>query len=251
MKRFLPSFLFLPIFLVYCMSASCEEVARKNYACKDLNGNNRWQAEIKIIRKTGNLYSMVEKAQGLYSGFSDPISWIAEMEYENTDDNIRPLSLDKRVFDNYGNLIRRETQRFDLASNTGICTHEDFARNIRRTRHFTFKKDVVNRLSLTLYIQKFLQKGKAVGDAQLVSEEPNSYDVKLTLEKKEAVEINGLKKSLYRLCIDPQLGLISFVKVFFVKTYTWHFADSGFEWYRYRGPEGGVLSEKVEVTLEN
>ena len=229
--------------------AAEEEVARMSYVCRDTAGRYRWQADTRIRNIRPGVYTMVEKAEGIYSSFKGRISWVAEMEFERTKDNIRPLKLKKRVFDERGNMIRLETQEFDLANNTATCTHEEPARNISRTKEFKFNKDVVNRLSLGLYAQKFLENGKISEKIQMVSEEPNAYDMELKRLDKETIEVDGRKRTAYRLCIDPELGLLNFVKVFLPNAYAWHSADGKHEWLRYAGLEGGINSAKVVVTV--
>jgi len=231
--------------------AAEEEVASMGYVCRDPAGRHRWQADTRIMNERPGVYAMVEKAEGFYSGFNGRISWVARMEFERTADSIRPMRLEKRVFDEKGCLIRLEKQEFDLANNTGTCTHQEPERNISRTRNFRFNKDVVTRLSLGLYVQRFLENGKTRQRVQMVSEEPGVYDIELRLLGKEAIEVNGRKMTTYRLSIDPYLGLLSLAKVFLPKAYAWHSAGPKYEWLRYAGLEGGINSAKVEVTAVN
>ena len=221
------------------------------YVSRDLSGALRWQADSRITNERPGVYAMVEKGEGIYSSFKGRVSWVARMEFERTGDSIRPMRMEKRVFDEKGGLIRLEKQEFDLANNTGTCTHEEPERNISRTKKFKFDKDVVTRLSLGLYAQKFLENGKASQRLQMVSEEPNVYDIELRLLDKEIIEVNGRKVTAYRLSIDPYLGLFGFAKVFLPKAYAWHSAVPKYEWLRYAGLEGGINSVKMEVTVVN
>jgi hypothetical protein len=193
---------------------------------------------------------MTEKAKGVYSSFNGPVSWKAEMKFERDEHSVRPISLDKRVFDQNGKMIRRERQVFNLADNTATCIHEDLTKNLFRTKKFNFNKNVVTRLSLGFYAQKFLQNGKTSERLQMVSEEPNVYDIELKRVGKEVIRIGGRKVAAYRLCIDPQLGALNFVKNFFPKSYGWHSAVPKYEWFGYEGLEGGLNSEKVEIFVE-
>lgn len=227
-----------------------EEVVNMSYVCRDLKGVIRWRAKSEIKNISPGVYLMTEKAQGVYSSFKGPVSWVAEMKFERTKDSIKPMSLDKRVFDVNGKMIRRERQEFDLAGNTGTCIHEEPARKISRTRKFKFNKDVVTRLSLGLYAQKLLESGKTSEKLQMVSEEPNVYNIELKRMGKETVEINSRKIAAYRLCVDPRLGALNFVKAFLPKSYAWHSAVPNYEWLGYTGLEGGINSEKVEVLIE-
>ncbi len=227
-----------------------EEAVNISYVGRDLKGASRWRAEAEIRNLSPGVYLMTEKARGIYSSFKGKVSWVAEMKFERTKDSVRPMSLDKRVFDAKGNVIRREVQEFDLVNNTAVCTHEEPERNISRTRKFKFNKDVVTRLSLGFYAQKFLESGKTSEKLQMVSEEPNLYNVELKRVGKEFMYIGGSKIPAYRLCLDPQLGALNFVKVFLPKSYAWHSAVPNYQWLGYAGLEGGINSEKIEVFIE-
>jgi hypothetical protein len=251
MKKFVPFLLCLYLIALSGSLFAVEEaVVRLNYTCRDSAGLRRWKAETEIINIRPGVYLMVEKAAGIYSGHSGRISWVARMEFERTKNSVRPLGLDKRVFDASGKMVRRETQKFDLADNTGICTHEEPGRNISRTRKFKFDKDVVTRLSLGPYIQKLLESGKTRERVHMVSEEPNAYDVELKVLGKEVIRIGSRKRTVYRLCIDPKLGILDLVKAFLPKAYAWHAAGPGYEWLGYEGLEGGINSEKIKVMID-
>jgi len=230
--------------------AAEDEVVNMSYVARDLAGAIRWRADARITNERPGVYVMVEKAEGVYSSFKGRVSWEARMEFERTENSLRPIRMEKRVFDDKGTLIRLEKQEFDLANNTGICTHNEPENKVSRTKNFTFDKPVVTRLSLGLYAQKFLENGKTSQRLQMVSEEPNVYDVELKVLDKETIEVNGRKVTAYRLCIDPCLGAFNFVKVFIPKAYAWHSAAPKYEWLRYAGLEGGINSEKIEVTID-
>ena len=216
-----------------------------------MKGAERWHADVEVKKKDGNVYLLTEKGEGIYSSFDGPISWVAEMEYEDTYETIRPLSLEKRVYDEKGNMIRLEEQKFDLVNNVATCTHKDFPRKISRTRKFKFNKDIVNRLLLAPYAQKLLERGKRSKVVQMVSEEPNFYTLEISIVDEEIVNINGRMRKACKFSIDPKLGVLNFVKVFFPRSYAWHLAKPDFKWLRYQGLEGDIKSEKVEVTTED
>lgn len=251
MKKLLLSLLCLSS-LALAASAlnAAEEVINMNYVCRDLKGKSRWRANSEIKNISPGVYLMTEKAEGVYSSFKGQVSWVAEMKFERTKESVRPMSLDKRVFDRNGKMIRRERQEFDLDGNTGTCTHEEPAKSISRTRKFKFNKNVVTRLSLGLYAQKFLESGKTSEELQMVSEEPNVYNIELKRIGREVIDINGRKIEAYRLCVDPKLGVLNFIKAFLPKSYAWHSAVPNYEWLGYAGLEGGINSEKVKVLVE-
>ncbi len=229
---------------------AAEEAVSMSYVCRDLKGTDRWRATSEIINISPGVYLMTEKARGFHSSFNEWVSWVAELKFEQSKRGVRPISLVKRVFDVSGRMIRRETQIFNLADNTATCTHEEPLRNISRTRKFKFYGDVVTRLSLGLYARKFLESGKTSEKLQMVSEEPNVYNVELKRIGKEVIEVSGRKIAAYKLCVDPQLGVLNFAKAFFPKSYAWHSVRPDYEWLKYAGLEGGINSEKVEVSIE-
>ena len=229
---------------------AAEEVINISYVCRDLKGAVRWRANGEIKNIGPGVYLMTEKAQGVYSSFKGQVSWVSEMKFERTKESVRPMSLDKRVFDTKGRMIRRERQEFDLAGNTGTCIHEEPVRNVSRTIKFKFDRDVVTRLSLGFYAQKFIESGKTSEKLQMVSEEPNVYNVELKLIGKETIDLNGRQMEAYRLCVDPMLGPLNFVKFLLPKSYAWHSAVPKYEWLGYAGLEGGINSEKVKILIE-
>ena len=249
----------LPILLIcFFMFSGASPVFSKGenaidtgYVCRDMEGRERWKATNEIINKKGDVYIMTEKAEGVYSSFDGPVSWVAEIEFESTEETVRPISLEKRVFDEKGNPLRIEKQKFDFSKNIATCSHEDIPKNSVRTKKFKFDKDIVNRQILGLYTQKMLENGKKSAMVQMVSEEPGFYNILLGVVKTENVKINGRKTRAYKIQIDPRLGLLNIAKALFPRAYAWHSSEPKFEWLRYQGLEGGINSVKVEVTTED
>jgi hypothetical protein len=97
---------------------------------------------------------------------------------------------------------------------------------------------------------KMLENVKKSMDVQMVSEEPGLYNIGLKVAAKEDFIIKGKKKPAYKVEIDPQLGVLNAVKVFFTKAYAWHSAEPPFEWLGFEGLEGDIRSEKVRVSIE-
>jgi len=222
---------------------------RSGYVARDMDGNKRWEAQTRIRKKEGDIYILTEKGQGVYSSFSGPVSWISEVELKITKEKVIPLKLEKRVFDADGNMIRLEKQDYDTAAKSVFCVHKEFPADITRTKEHTFTKDAINRQLLGLYTQKMLQNGKKKARLQMVSEEPQVYDLDLTVVSTEEVEINGRERRAYKLLLDPRLGILDPAKVFFPRAFYWHSAEPDFEWLRYEGLEGGIGSVKVELTV--
>jgi hypothetical protein len=114
-------------------------------------------------------------------------------------------------------------------------------------KEFAFTGDIINRLLQGLCGQKLIEAGLASKEMQVISPEPAIYNIRLEMVGRDDIEVNGVKRSAYKLCFDPQLGMFDFVKVFLPKSYAWHSAEPIFEWLRYEGLESGVDSPSVEI----
>jgi hypothetical protein len=249
------SFIYFLCFLIMAaacpVSFSAEEDVKTAFVSRDMKGNERWTSDAEIINKQGDVYVMTEKGEGKYYGFeTDEVSWVTEMEFESTEETVRPIKLEKRVFDDEGKIIRVENQNFDLDKKIATCTHKDIPKNISRTKKFKITKDIINRQLLGLYVQKLLENGKESAMVQMVSEEPGVYNIELSVVDKEDIDVNGQKRQAYKFSINPNLGLLNIAKSFFPKAYAWHSAEPEFELLRYEGLEGGIQSPKVEVTTK-
>jgi len=223
------------------------DVYRTSYACADSKGNERWQATAEIRHKKDNIYTITEKMNGHYSGFDGKISWIATTDFERTKNAVKPLNMDQRIFDGKGKPIAVSKQIFNYVDKVVTCTYEDLVANTTSKKEFKFSKDIINRLLQGLCGQKFIETGQASKEMQVISPEPALYNLKLKMVGLEEIDVNGVKRKAYKLCFDPQLGLLNVVKVFLPKAHVWHSAEPIFEWLKYNGLESGVNSPKVEI----
>lgn len=244
--------MFLSVMLL-CAPVSLAEEAdafSTSYTCADLKGNYRWKAATEINHSDGDpddVFQLVEKGRGHYSGFEDKISWSSVMRFQSTDETVRPIRVDKRVFDTNGILLMLETQEFDYTDNKIKCSKQDKVNDRETVKEFDFGFDPVNRLSLSLYIQKFLKNGFRQKKVNLLSSEPNIYSVSIKIIGEEVIDIYGKQLKAYKLCLDPNLGILSIFKVFLPKSYTWHLAKEDFAWLKYEGPESDPASIKVII----
>lgn len=252
MKRIVLSFslCFLMFVLGQKVFADIKNETSTVYAGMDMEGRQRWEAETVIRQKEPGTYILSEKGKGVYSSFKGPVSWEAELEFKETKSSIVPLNLIKHVFDEKGNKIRLEKQDYDIAKRSVVCLHEEYPGKISRKKVFKLKKDAVNKLLLSLYVQKMLENGKKFREVQMVSEEPGLYNIDLKVVAEEEIVINNKKKRAYKVEIDPRLGALDIVKVFFPKAYAWHSSESPFEWLGFEGLEGDIRSEKIKVTIK-
>ncbi|MFA5069350.1 MAG: hypothetical protein WC487_04465, partial [Candidatus Omnitrophota bacterium] len=139
---------------------------------------------------------------------------------------------------------------FDFNENKVFFTRHDTVSGRTSRQEFIFKADIVNRLVLALYVQRFLKTGKKSANIEMLSSEPRLIRCGLHIIDKEDIEIGGLMVKAYKLCLDPQLGLFNFAKIFIPKAYVWHSAGPSFEWLKYKGLEINLDSPIVEIEKE-
>ncbi|MBD3379407.1 MAG: hypothetical protein GF408_02980 [Candidatus Omnitrophica bacterium] len=238
-------FLFLPL---ACPAAFPEEVYETGYVCRLPEGRERWEAVTEIRKKEGHTYVMTERGAGEYHGFEGAVSWVSELEFEMNEARVKPLKLKKQTRNAEGDIVEIDTQRFNYRDNTVTCTREDVPEKKTIRKKFKFQKNIVNRMLLGLYIRNFIKSGERQKEFRMVSSEPRAYNVNIRKVEEEEIEVNGRKRAAYRICLDPDLGLMSFVKVFLPKAYVWHSAEPDHEWLRYKGLESGVSSPQVVIT---
>ena len=227
-----------------------KDISTTSYECYDLKGNPRWKAVTEIFsspEKGQGINTLIEKGSGIYSGFEERISWRSELEYIREAEQIRPIKSQINIFGISGELISIESQEFDYGSDTVTFKREDKISGKIYKEEFKIKEDIVNRLMLGLYIQQFLKSDKKETVIQMLSNEPRLIKCRLYIIGKEEIEINGQSRQAYKLCLDPQLGLLNFVKVFIPKAYVWHSAKPDFEWLKYKGLEVNLSSPIVEI----
>ncbi|MFH1305665.1 MAG: hypothetical protein ABIH74_04625, partial [Candidatus Omnitrophota bacterium] len=98
---------------------AAEPFYKTGYTCFDGNGKARWTATMEIINPSGSKkeHVLIEKGEGRYYGFKDDVSWVATLECEKKEGTLRPLSMERDVFDSGGQKIRRDTQKYDFKKN--------------------------------------------------------------------------------------------------------------------------------------
>jgi hypothetical protein len=185
--------------------------------------------------------------EGVYTGFDGKISWVATTDFRRTIDAVKPLNMDQRIFDAGGRAIAVITQEFDYAENIVTNTYRDLAKNTSKTTKLAFSGDIINRLLQGVCGQKFVETGAHYKDMQVVSPEPAIYNLRLEMIGRDDIDVDGVGRKAYKLCFDPQLGFLNFIKAFLPKAYVWHSAEPIYEWLRYEGLESSVNSPLVEI----
>ena len=228
---------------------SAEDVFKTEYICYDLKGEKRWKAvtEIKEWDKKSSTYLITEQGYGQYTGFTDNVSWKATCIFKSTDDVLQPYRFEKKLYDSNGELIQKETKVYDYKKNKVFFTKANYRYNFSAKREYNFQEGIIDRLLLGLYVQRMLEKGEKRGTVEIVSGEPQFYKANIDIIKEEDVSINGKTEKAYKLCINPNLGLLNIVKVFIPKSYVWHQKAAPHKWLKYKGLESNISSPKVEI----
>ena len=241
------------LFLPFSESSKAEEPCVTKYECFDSRGAKRWTAvtTVKAMPALGErVYQMTEKGEGIYSGYTGKVKWEALLEYEETD-ILKPLRSEKTVYDEKGKVLSKETHAFDYANKEMGMKYENFASGKKIDKKFSFKGNILDNLSLDPYIQTMLENSKKRAKAELVTSDPDFYNVDIRVKSEETIEKDGKKISAYKICVDPNLGLLNVVKSFGPKAYFWHDTKAPHDWLMYRGPEDKTDSPTVEIRVVN
>jgi hypothetical protein len=227
-----------------------QDVFLTSYECSDLKGNPRWKAFTEIFaspEKGEGFNTLIEKASGRYTGFKQDVSWRSELVYKKQGHILKPVRSQTVTSDMSGELLSIETQEFDYANNTVTFKRDDRLSGKESSKVFRIREDIVNRLLLGLYIQQFLKSGKEEAFIEILSNEPRLIRCRLYILGKEDIEISKQARQAYKLCLDPQMGLLSFIKILIPSSYVWHSAAGEFEWLKYKGLESDLNSPIVEI----
>jgi hypothetical protein len=248
------SVIFSCLFLFPASSLNADDPSRIRYISFDSEGNERWKAQAEIVAMPVDiegLFILTEKGTGSFTGYRDKISWTARLEFERKKDYIRPIRLENRVSDKSGREIVIERQEFDYKNQKASSSRTDLVTKETQEETFKFRGDIINRLLLPLYIQRFLKDGKKEESVSILSPEPRLYKINIFMVSEDQIDIDGKKIAAYKLCIDPQLGLLNILKALVPrKAYSWHSADQDYRWLKYEGPEVGLSSEDIKIVTD-
>jgi len=253
-NRIVPIFLSILILLCLQSYSDAEEIAalRVGYICYDLKGDKRWQATSEIRKVEGTeegIHTLTEKGSGHYYPFEGKVSWVSNLEFEDFKNRIRPLKLKKRIFDSNKRLIGVEEQNFNFLTNEAAYGYTDMLSNKKKEKIFKFKGDILNRLILPVYIKKILRDGKRNVVAQMLTSEPKLYNMDVRIVGEEVIDINGKSYHTFKICLDPNLGLLNIFKTFIPKSYIWHLTTGNFDFLQYKGLESSPSSPKVKIVV--
>lgn len=237
------------LLLLGSLPLRAEELLYKtSYVCYDSEDKERWRATTEIVPFEGEgIYKLIEKGTGFYSGFEGRISWFSEMIFESDEKTIKPIRMEKEVFNAEGEKVAFITQDFDFSTRKIRHTYNDLIDDSKTEKVFRIKGDTINRLTLGLYIQNFLENGKRKKAVYLLSSEPALYRFIIKVVKTEPIEVNGEEKEAFKLYLNPDIGLLGVFKGLIPKAYVWHSSSPRYEWYKYTGLERGIDSPKIRI----
>ncbi len=251
MKRSIPLSVLL-FFIVCCLPpAQAVDLYKTKYKCLDSKGNERWRATTEVVFTVDeilfDIFELIEEGSGSYGGFAEEISWKTNLEFREEKDSVKPVKMEKQIFDKSGKLIVRDFQEFDFSKNTVIFKRENLVTGKKEEKTFTFEGDIVNRPLLAVYIQKFLVKGETQKSVNMITDKPRLYRMNLTMEGEEKIEIDGQSVKAYKVQIAPNLGVFDVFRAILPKMHMWYLANSRFDWLKYAGPESTIGSPKVVI----
>lgn len=253
MKRI---FLFILIGLSFysLLRADDDKGVVSRHQCTDLKGKKLWEAAVTIVPVKGknNTYLMIEEGRGDYYGFKGITSCRSEMYFLSDRDRLEPLEMKRTVSSEDGKVILEATQRFDREKREVECTVKSEAKGIRRREILRYKDEIINKLLIGSYIRKMLNAGEKERTVSLAGDEPSLYRVTLKVVGREKIAVNGREREAFKICVDPNIGLLSPIKVFLPKNYDWHSCEPPYEWLKFKGLESSINSPIVEITtLDN
>jgi len=237
-------------FIMCCLPrAQAVDLYKTSYRCFDLKGNERWRATTEVVLTVDeilfDIFELIEKGRGTYGGFDEEISWEAVLEFKEEKDDVRPVKMEKHIFDKSGKLIIRDLQEFDFSKSTVTFKRENLATGKKQEKAFTFKGDIVNRPLLAIYVRKLLANGESQKSVYMITDKPRLYRMNINVEGEEKIEIDAQSVTAHKILIEPELGIFNIFRVILPKMYMWHLGKPRFDWLKYAGPESTIKSPEV------
>jgi len=241
--------------LIFCcvvvvLAWAFELVYKTGYECFDAEGKERWHATSTVVMsgaKDRPIHLLTEKGEGRKNGYNGKVSWTTTLEYEITDDTLRPIEMKTIVFDEDGYLLEVELQKFDHMNNTVLFESKNIPAKKTIRKKMEFKGDIVNRLTLVVYTRHFLKKGKREVTVTMLTNDPKLFKIRIKVIGTEELKVNGYKQNAFKIILDPQLGLMNVAKAFLPKMYIWNDTGPYFDWLKYEGPESSTESSVVVI----
>ncbi|MFA6356560.1 MAG: hypothetical protein WCY23_05570 [Candidatus Omnitrophota bacterium] len=220
------------------------------HKCSDTKGRILWEAAVTITPVAGEngAYMLLEEGKGQYFGFEGETSCRSEMKFTSDKDGIRPAWMKRTVLSGAGNALLEESQDFGRGGDTVRCVIRDPVKNSEKNLSFNYKGGAINKLLTGLYIRAMLEAGERQRTVNIVNDEPAMYRLTMKVVGREMIKVNGSEHEAFKVCIDPNIGLLSPAKVFIPKNYSWFSCEPPHRWLKFKGLETSISSPVVEIT---
>lgn len=222
--------------------------------CSDSNGRTLWESTVTTAPVEGEpgAYIITEEGKGRYYGFEGETLCRTEAKYTGGKEGIRPVWLKRTVLSVSGKTLLEETQDYGTDKDEVRCSVKDLAKGSEKCRSFKYKGGIINKMLTGTTVRSMLNAGEKQRSVNIVNDEPAVYSITIRVEGREKITVNGRETDAFKVCIDPNIGLLSPVKVFIPKNYSWYSCDPPYRWLKFKGLEASVSSPVVEMTaLEN
>ena len=219
------------------------------------DGGVRWTADWQTDKYTENgvqKFKLVYNAKGTTSPFSrnQKLTWQSVAIWQ-AEDEFLPISSETIIKDMAGNVVMIDKKTFDHKKNTAVFAREDVNLNKYDRKVYDITPDTLI-VEGIVYALRDLPFGlDNVVNAQLLSNEPELYNVDFQQRGIEKITTPDGEIECYKVEVVPKLGVRNIFKVFFPKTYFWFTVDAPHKWVRYEGYENGIDTPEVTMTVTN
>jgi hypothetical protein len=218
----------------------------------DKDGNVRWTADwtMEPAREQGQrAVRFTETGRGRYTPFRENVQWSLQAIW--TAENIfTPLRVEKTFTDASGRALLTEKKTIDKS-----------AMKARFERVRTGERPETKSLPITpatlvsegiAGVLRFLPFDHwRPFKAQLLTNEPQIYDMKIEIRAKERIKTPAGVFECYKIELVPQLGILNVVRPFAPKAYFWFTVAPPHFWVRYEGPETSPSSPHIVMELKS
>ena len=218
----------------------------------DKSGNVRWTAEwtMEPFREQGqNAVRFTETGMGRYAPFRQDVRWSAEAIW-SAQDVFSPIRVEKKFTDASGHTIQTERKTIDQAKSVALfertsAVGKPLTRSLQITRATLVGEGIAGILQFLPFEQWH------PFTSELLSNEPEVYNVKIELRGKERIKTPAGVFECYKIELVPQLGLLNILRSLAPKIYFWFSVSSPHVWVRYEGPESTPGSPHVVMELKS
>lgn len=242
------------LFFAAALDAGEAGVAITRQRCSDSNGKTLWESTVTTAPVEGEpgAYIITEEGRGRYYGFEGETSCRSEAKYTSGSEGIKPVWLKRAVFSGSGKTLLEETQDYTASKNEVRCSIKDLAKGSEKSKSFKYKGSMINKMLTGATVRSMLEAGERQRTVSIVNDEPAVYSITIRVEGKERITVNGREQDAFKVCIDPNIGLLSPAKAFIPKNYSWYSCEPPYRWLKFKGLETSIRSPVVEMTaLDN